>query len=168
MNTAIFEDKNFQVEDEGMYELINILLGHITKTVPEIPKTAHDVDDTMVHSIATALTLVYVLLLQSDMEQRSQLAEYIAKVPNLFNCISSLLKVIIFHKGRCQLEFDFFTILLLVCESFCSRDFIGSRGYPKNADVALPVRMDKVQSTRVCASWKNEHHSSAKCHCWWH
>ena len=72
MNAAIFEGKDFQVEDEGMYQLIDILLGHITKTVTEKPKTAHDVDDAMAHSIATALTLVYVLLLQSDMEQRSQ------------------------------------------------------------------------------------------------
>ena len=97
MSAAIID---FQVEDEGLYELIDILLGHVTKTVPEKPKTAHDVDDPMAHSIATALTLVYVLLLQSNMEQRSQLVEYIAKVPNLFNCISSLLKVIIFYKGR--------------------------------------------------------------------
>ena len=99
MDAAIYEGKDFQMEDEGMYELIDILLGHVTKTVPEKPKTAHDVDSAMAHSIATALTLVYVLLLQSDMEQRSQLVEYIAKVPNLFNSISSLLKVIIFYKG---------------------------------------------------------------------
>ena len=99
MDAAIYEGKDFQMEDEGMYELIDILLGHVTKTVPEKPKTAHDVDGAMAHSIATALTLVYVLLLQSDMEQRSQLVEYIAKVPNLFNSISSLLKVIIFYEG---------------------------------------------------------------------
>lgn len=99
INAAVYEDKDFHVEDEGMYELIDILLGHIVKKVPENPKTAHDVDGAMAHSIATALTLVYVLLLQSDMEQQSQLAEYIARVPNLFNCISSLLKVLIFFKG---------------------------------------------------------------------
>ena len=68
MSAAIFENGDFQVEDEGLYELIDILLGHVTKTVPEKPKTAHDVDDAMAHSIATALTLVYVLLLQSNME----------------------------------------------------------------------------------------------------
>ena len=68
MSAAIFENRDFQVEDEGMYELIDILLGHVTKIVPETPKTAHNIDCAMAHSIATALTLVYVLLLQSNME----------------------------------------------------------------------------------------------------
>ena len=89
-----------QMEDEGMYELIDILLGHIVKAVPEKPQTTDDIDGSTAHSIATTLTLAYVLFSQSDMEQRSQLAEYISQVPNLFGRISSLMKFIIFCEGK--------------------------------------------------------------------
>lgn len=93
-------ERDTQMVDEGMYELIDILLGHIIKAVPEKPQNTDDINCSTAHSIATTLTLAYILFSQSDIEQRIQLAECISQVPNLFGCISSLLKFIIFCEGK--------------------------------------------------------------------